>query len=260
MSPGTQRGFTEENVLSTGIYNDLGIQVRDRLLLLIEAQTNFSINIALRVLLYLADTYKRYVEGHKLDLYGSKPVRVPRPELYVIYTGNRKQVPETVLLSDLYEGKGDAEIRVKVLRGGKEGDILSQYVRFCQIADAARRQHGNGPEAIDGMLRQCKEENILMPFLATRQKEVRDIMGLLFDDATIREIHDYNVALEARQEGMERGMEKGREGQKECYLQSPHTHTYTCTQAHIHTHAHRHTHGHTYTHFRLLSCIENILC
>ena len=101
MSPGTQRGFTEENVLSTGIYNDLGIQVRDRLLLLIEAQTNFSINIALRVLLYLADTYKRYVEGHKLDLYGSKPVRVPRPELYVIYTGNRKQVPETVLLSDL---------------------------------------------------------------------------------------------------------------------------------------------------------------
>ena len=211
MSPGTQRGFTEENVLSTGIYNDLGIQVRDRLLLLIEAQTNFSINTALRVLLYLADTYKRYVEGHKLDLYGSKPVRVPRPELYVIYTGNRKQVPETVLLSDLYEGKGDAEIRVKVLRGGKEGDILSQYVRFCQIADAARRQHGSGPEAIDEMLRQCREENILMPFLATRQKEVRDIMGLLFDDATIREIHDYNVALEARQEGMERGMEKGME-------------------------------------------------
>lgn len=36
-------------------------------------------------------------------------------------------------------------------------------------------------------------------------------MGLLFDDATIREIHDYNVALEARQEGMEKGMEKGME-------------------------------------------------
>lgn len=34
-------------------------------------------------------------------------------------------------------------------------------------------------------------------------------MGLLFDDATIREIHDYNLALEARQEGMEKGVEKG---------------------------------------------------
>ena len=40
-------------------------------------------------------------------------------------------------------------------------------------------------------------------------------MGLLFDDATIREIHDYNLALEARQEGMEKGVEKGREQGRE---------------------------------------------
>lgn len=202
---------TLENVLSTGIYNDLGIQVRDKLLLLMEAQSTFSINIALRVLLYLADTYKRYVEEHKLDLYGSKPVVIPRPELYVVYTGSKNQVPETVRLSDLYQGQGDAELCVKVLRGGREGDILSQYVRFCQIADEARRQYGSGPEAIRWILRQCREENILVPFLAARQKEVRDIMGLLFDDATIREIHDYNVALEARQEGMQRGMQAGRQ-------------------------------------------------
>ncbi len=48
-----------------------------------------------------------------------------------------------------------------------------------------------------------------MPFLATRQKEVRDIMGLLFDDATIREIHDYNVALEAEQKGLQKGLQQG---------------------------------------------------
>ena len=202
---------TLENVLSTGIYNDLGIQVRDKLLLLMEAQSTFSINIALRVLLYLADTYKRYVEEHKLDLYGSKPVVIPRPELYVVYTGSKNQVPETVRLSDLYQGQGDAELCVKVLRGGREGDILSQYVRFCQIADEARRQYGSSPEAIRWILRQCREENILVPFLAARQKEVRDIMGLLFDDATIREIHDYNIALEAKQEGMQAGRQQGLE-------------------------------------------------
>ncbi len=32
-------------------------------------------------------------------------------------------------------------------------------------------------------------------------------MGLLFDDETIREIHDYNVAKEARQEGLEKGID-----------------------------------------------------
>ena len=36
---------------------------------------------------YLAAIYKEYVEEEKLDLYGSKPVSIPRPELYMIYTG-----------------------------------------------------------------------------------------------------------------------------------------------------------------------------
>ena len=71
---------TLENVLTTGFYNDLGIQVRNRLILLVEAQSTFSVNIALRMLLYLAGTYKEYIEEQKLDLYGSHPVEIPRPE------------------------------------------------------------------------------------------------------------------------------------------------------------------------------------
>ena len=51
--------------------------MRDKLILLVEAQSKFSINIALRMLLYLAATYKEYLEEHKLDLYGSKPVFYP---------------------------------------------------------------------------------------------------------------------------------------------------------------------------------------
>ena len=47
---------TLENILTTGLYNDLGIQIRDKLILLVEAQSTFSVNIALRMLLYLAAT------------------------------------------------------------------------------------------------------------------------------------------------------------------------------------------------------------
>ena len=65
---------TLEHILTNGMTNDLGFQVRDKLILLVEAQSKFSINIALWMLLYLAATYKEYVEEHKLDLYGSKPV------------------------------------------------------------------------------------------------------------------------------------------------------------------------------------------
>ena len=71
---------TLENVLTTGMYNDVGLQVRDTLILLIEAQSVFSVNIALRMLLYLAATYKEYVEDCKLNLYGTAPVVIPLPD------------------------------------------------------------------------------------------------------------------------------------------------------------------------------------
>ena len=197
---------TLENVLTTGFYNDLGIQVRNRLILLVEAQSTFSVNIALRMLLYLAGTYKEYIEEQKLDLYGSHPVEIPRPELYVVYTGDRKEIPETLHLSDLYQGAGSAEVEVKVLRDDGTGDILDQYVRFCKIADEQREKYGLTQQAIDETIRICIAENVLAPFLASRQKEVLEIMVTLFDQEKIAEIHDYNVAKAARQEGREEGI------------------------------------------------------
>ncbi len=130
-----------ENILTTGMYNDIGIMVRDKMILLIEVQSTFSVNIVLRILLYLTATYKEYAEEQKLNLYGAEPVIIPHPELYVVYTGDREDVPETLLLSDLYGGSGDAEVRVKVLRGTGNGDIVDQYVRFCKIADEERQHH-----------------------------------------------------------------------------------------------------------------------
>lgn len=202
---------TLETVLSTGLYNDLGVQVRDKLLLLVEAQSTFSVNIALRLLLYLAGSYKEYVEEHKLDLYASRAVTIPRPELYVVYTGERENIPDTLYLSDLYEGLGGVEVRVKVLRGSENDDILSQYVRFCKIADRSRTQYGPTQKAIDETIRQCLEENVLTSFLMSRQKEVLDIMTFLFDHDKIMEIHDYNVALEAEQKGRQWGRLEGRQ-------------------------------------------------
>ncbi len=152
------RLVTLENVLTTGMYNDVGIQVRDILILLVEAQSVFSINTALRMLLYLATTYKEYVEERKLNLYGTSPVMIPRPELYVVYTGDHTDVPDVLQLSDLYEGPGAADVEVKVLRGNGTGDIADQYVRFCKISDEERKEHGRSRKAIEETLRRCIEE------------------------------------------------------------------------------------------------------
>ena len=200
---------TLENVLTTGMYNDVGLQVRNVLILLVEAQSIFSVNIALRMLLYLAATYKEYVEEYRLNLYGTAPVTIPRPELYVVYTGDRANVPEVLRLSDLYEGTGSADVEVKVLRGNGTGDIVDQYVRFCKISDEERKKHGRSRKAIEETLRRFIEENVLAPFLATRQKEVAEIMVTLFDQEKIMEIHDYHIAEGARKDGLQQGLQQG---------------------------------------------------
>lgn len=201
---------TLENVLTTGLYNDVGIQVRDTLILLVEAQSIFSVNIVLRIFLYLAATYKEYVEEHKLNLYGTAAVTIPRPELYVVYTGDCEDVSNVLYLSDLYEGIGSAEVEVKVLRGNGNGDIVDEYVRFCRIADEERKRHGRNEKAVEETLRRCIEENVLAPFLMTRQKEVAEIMVTLFDQEKVMEIHDYHIAETARKDGLQEGRVEGR--------------------------------------------------
>ena len=201
---------TLEHILTNGITNDLGFQVRDKLILLVEAQSKFTINITLRMLLYLAATYKEYVEEHKLDLYGSKPVSIPRPELYMVYAGAPRQLPEILRLSDMYDGSGGAEIEIKVLRDTGAGNIVDQYIRFCEISDEQRRQYGYTMKAVEETLRICCDENILMPFLASRQKEVQDIMVTLFNQERVTEIHEYNLVKDARHEGRKEGQQEGR--------------------------------------------------
>ena len=202
--PEDMKLITLEKVLTTGIYNDLGIQVRDRLILLVEAQSTFSANITLRMLLYLAATYKEYVKERKLDLYAGKAVSIPRPELYVVYTG-RRETPDTLLLSGLYESAPEdgrvqhMELAVQILRDDGSGSVIDQYVRFCQISDEMRGKHGATLKAVQETLRECVRQNILTPFLMTREKEVSDIMISLFNQEEIQAIHDYNVAKQAQE-------------------------------------------------------------
>lgn len=202
---------TLEHILTNGMTNDLGFQVRDKLILLVEAQSKFSLNIVLRMLLYLAATYKEYVEEQKLDLYGSRPVSIPRPELYMVYTGVPRQLPEVLRLSDMYSGPGGVEVEIQVLRDTGAGTIVDQYIRFCEISNEQRKQYDYTMKAVEETLRICCEENILMPFLASCQREVQDIMVTLFNQERITEIHEYNLRKEARQEGWQQGRQEGRQ-------------------------------------------------
>ena len=73
---------TIDNVLTDNLYNDLGIMVGgNKLLLLLEAQASWTVNILIRILLYLAQSYHEYFERTSQSLYKSKKVKMPKPEL-----------------------------------------------------------------------------------------------------------------------------------------------------------------------------------
>lgn len=202
------RLITIENILSDGQYNDLGLQVRDKIIVLVEAQSTFSANLPLRMLMYLAATYKTYIAENGMLLYSSKTISVPRAELYMVYTETKEDVPEVLRLSDLCGGEGSVEVTVKVLRGG-DSSILGQYVEFCKIADEQRKLYGLTKKAIQETIRICLERGILVPFLTARREEVIDIMEMLFSQEEVWEMERQHIAMESEKRGEARGEARG---------------------------------------------------
>lgn len=89
--------ITLKPILVDHQYNDIGLLVKDRLMIFLEAQSTWSINILIRILLYLSMTYHEYINKNKIYVYGSKPIPIPIPEFYVIYSGDRKKNKELSL-------------------------------------------------------------------------------------------------------------------------------------------------------------------
>ena len=178
---------TLENVLTDNIYNDLGFMIDKRLIVLVEAQSTWTANIIVRALMYLAQTYHDYIAKEELNIYGSKTLDLPEPEMYVIYTGNKKIEKESITLSEEFFGgrKTDLEVTVHVLTDGKEHDIIYQYVALTKVLDDQVKLHGRTREAIIETIRICKDRDLLKQYLTEHEQEVQDIMITLFDNETI---------------------------------------------------------------------------
>ena len=74
---------TLTSVFLKEIYNDLGFMLGNRLIVLVEAQSTFAYNIIVRLLIYLAETYRRYIDANGLNEYSTSTMTLPRPEFYI---------------------------------------------------------------------------------------------------------------------------------------------------------------------------------
>ncbi len=207
---------TIKHVLVDADYNDLGFSVGNRLMILVESQSTWTLNIIIRALMYLIQTYHDYFKRTNQNLYGSKKVNMPIPELYVIFTGERKNIPDTISLSkEFFDGSKIAiDAEVKVLYQENEKDIIGQYIIFSKVYNEQRKLYGNTKQAVTETIRICKDRNVLKEYLESKEQEVVDIMMTLFDDEQIlkayaKDIED-NKEKETERKTAERMIRKGK--------------------------------------------------
>lgn len=165
----------------------------------------------------MAQTYHDYLMCTEQPLYAGKKVQIPEPELYAIYTGDRQERPSEILLSEEFFGGKECavDVKIKMIYDGAvsketgEGDIISQYVLFTKICNEQVKLYGRTKKAIMETIRICKDRNVLKEYLESREKEVVDIMMVLYDEEEAMRMYVKSERYDEKVETARRMIEDG---------------------------------------------------
>ena len=212
--------WTLSSIFTNIQINDLGILVRDTILLLMEAQSVWSFNILPRILEYLGESFNRYLIETKQNIYGTKKVNLPKPELYVLYTGHRIIKDKTISLNkEFFDNGSPVDIIVKVITIKNSSSILKEYIRFSKILDKNNKQYGYTKKSINETIKYCIEHNILKDYLGEYKKDVYNIMTSVYNQKTATEMYGREQFAEGMQQGIQQGVQQGmQQGETEAFI------------------------------------------
>ena len=204
---------TLTSVVINDLLNDLGFIVTtagsEKIILLFEAQSKWTENLTLRILFYLSESYRRYLRETQQSEHTYKRIKLPKPELYIIYTGDKDVHNEISLNEDYFSGEGPVDVKVKILKHPGTDTIYGQYIGFCKVYDEQRKIHKNKIDCIKETIRICQEKGYLTDFLTFHKKEVYTMMSELFDEEYQRNQYDIAVKKMERDQGRAEGRAEG---------------------------------------------------
>ena len=217
--PDTEVEFTTlEDAVYTNLKNDLGFIIDKQFIILTEHQAAINHNMPLRQLEYLARTYEKLVDA--VALYGSKRVKIPTPEFFVVYTGSQKWKTTTLRLSDSFLHKppeNSVELVVKIIKMHYNNDDeqsqkvlersekLRGYSLLLECIKDYRSQGKDAKEAVNMAIQRCISEGILKDFL---EKNSPEVGSMLFKEITSEEFAEIR-AKEAAEEYYNKGRSEG---------------------------------------------------
>ena len=192
-------------------YNDLVFTVKNRMLVLVEAQGRWSGNIALELLLHLADAMAEAIQAHDdWDIHETRRLPLPVPEFCVIYTGNSQSVPERLSLRrDFWGDVSPLELEARVFSAEDAGNIIGQYIIYARTLERQVKQYGCTRRAAEETVRICRERGALQAYMARREEEVIEGMMALFDQEEAVKRYGRRMLARGETNGKSQGMAQG---------------------------------------------------
>ena len=222
---------TIKQLLFLSMHNDTSFLINDELNLY-EHQSSLNPNLPLRMMQYTGKVYAGIIAEQKLNIYGSRLIRLPTPKLVVFYNGRQDTLHDEVILrlEDAFPDGSDPDIRVRVrminINAGKSPSILDACQPLKEYAWLVRtiRQHQADMSLGDAIIKAVSEAPsgfILKPFLNSHLAEVSSMLLEEYNEAEVTELFRLDGKREGLEEGLEKGLEQGRkEGQKDGILLS----------------------------------------
>ena len=200
-----------DDVLYKNFKNDISCEVNGQVLVFGEHMSTINRNMPLRCLMYVGRAYEQLVDSKAR--YRTTLVKIPTPEFYVFYNGEKEQPLERVLsLSDAFMNparENSVELKVKVININSDKahgildkcGILKEYSQFISTV----RKYSEEEGAIKKAIKECIEKGILADYLKRKGSEVEN---MLIAEYSYEE--DMQVKQEeARQEGIWQGRREG---------------------------------------------------
>ena len=196
---------TLKTVLVNHIYNDLGFYLKKngeaKFVILVEEQSAWNPNMTLRLLWYLSETLRKYIKDTHQRVHGSARVKLPKIELYVVYTGDKNAPDEVSFKEDFFNGDSPIDLKAKILKKPSTKTIIGQYIGFNKIFNEQKKSHNNLMDALEATIRISIESGYLVKYLTEHKEEVVTMMAELFDEERMREEDNEAVRAEGKADG-----------------------------------------------------------
>ena len=184
--------FRIDRVLTNHPFNDLGILVRRKLIVLAEAESDWSENVIYRLAEYYFQTQQQFINETGMNVHHRAKIDLLDVEAFVIYPGKEEINRDRLSLRELYfDGNPDKpDFIAKVIHGDYKGGIIAEYMGFCRVLDEQRKIHKNdeAPQKwIDATVEICIEKGFLAKYLTSHRTEVEQIMFEMYNPKYVEE-------------------------------------------------------------------------